>query len=226
MSPQSDIKIEASWQQALATEFTASYFIKLRDRVRNAYQETTIYPPPPQLFRAFNLCPLTQTKVVILGQDPYHGEGQANGLCFSVKAGIPLPPSLKNIFKELKSDIDMKMPENGDLSNWAKQGVLLLNATLTVRKSAAGSHQNKGWEKFTDAIISQLNQNREGLIFLLWGRKAQEKAKHIDREKHFVLKAAHPSPFSAYNGFMGCSHFSKTNELLKQEGKEPIKWQL
>ncbi|MGD0712043.1 MAG: uracil-DNA glycosylase, partial [Bacteroidales bacterium] len=178
----------------------------------------------PQIFSAFNHTPFNNVKVVIIGQDPYHGKGQANGLCFSVNDGINKPPSLVNIFKELHDDLGVKIPTSGNLEKWADQGVLLLNATLTVRASQAGSHQNKGWENFTDAVIRALSDERDGLIFILWGAFAQAKQKLIDVSKHHILKAAHPSPFSAYNGFFGCKHFSKTNELLKQMGKEEINW--
>jgi len=224
MSPQSDIKIEASWQQALATEFTASYFIKLRDRVRNAYQETTIYPPPPQLFRAFNLCPLTQTKVVILGQDPYHGPDQANGLAFSVKAGTPLPPSLRNIYQEIERDIGSVVDRSGELEHWAKQGVLLLNTCLTVNHKQPGSHRDWGWEQFTDAVVTTVNEHSTACVFLLWGAHAKAKESLITDSSHLVLTAPHPSPLSAHRGFFGCDHFGQTNDFLKRQGKTPITW--
>jgi len=224
MSPQSDIKIEASWQQALATEFTASYFIKLRDRVRNAYQETTIYPPPPQLFRAFNLCPLTQTKVVILGQDPYHGPDQANGLAFSVKAGTPLPPSLRNIYQEIERDIGSVVDRSGELEHWAKQGVLLLNTCLTVNHKQPGSHRDWGWEQFTDAVVTTVNEHSTACVFLLWGAHAKAKESLITDSSHLVLTAPHPSPLSAHRGFFGRDHFGQTNDFLKRQGKTPITW--
>ena len=185
-----------------------------------------VYPPGPSIFEAFNLTPFDKVKVVILGQDPYHGDGQAHGLSFSVPDGIKPPPSLVNIFKELHQDLSIPIPKSGNLTKWAKQGVLLLNATLTVRAKTPGSHQKKGWEQFTDAAIRSLSNEKEGLVFMLWGRFAQEKESLIDHQKHFILKAAHPSPFSAHNGFFKCRHFSKTNDILKKLGKEPIDWTL
>ena len=183
-----------------------------------------MYPPGNKIFAAFDLCPFDSVNVVIIGQDPYHGPGQANGLCFSVSDDIPPPPSLKNIFKEIQSDTDLEIPSSGNLEHWAKQGILMLNATLTVRANSAGSHQNKGWEEFTDSVIKLLSKEKEDLIFLLWGKFAQKKAAIIDKDKHYILTAAHPSPFSAHHGFFGCNHFSKTNRILKQQGKTEIQW--
>lgn len=222
----SDVRIEKSWKKELAAEFEKPYFQELTEFVRSEYQETTVYPNPKNMFRAFELCPFDNVRVVILGQDPYHGRGQANGLCFSVHQGIQHPPSLQNIFKEIRNDtgIPSQCEVDGDLSRWAQQGVLLLNATLTVRAGAAGSHQGQGWEQFTDAVVQTLNDKREGLVFLLWGKYAQEKGKVIDWTKHQVLQAAHPSPFSAQSGFFGCKHFSQTNEYLAGRGQKPIVW--
>ena len=222
-----DPQIEQGWKQQLHDEFASEYFLSLRAfLIQEKAMGKVVYPPGPRIFSAFDYTPFDQVRVVILGQDPYHGPGQANGLCFSVSDGIPKPPSLQNIFKELQSDLGLPVPENGNLEKWAKQGVLLLNATLTVRAGEAGSHQNRGWEHFTDAVIRRLSFQREGLIFVLWGRYAQAKEKLIDTTKHHVLKSAHPSPLSAYNGFFGCRHFSKINEILKMQGKPPINWQL
>ena len=219
-----DVKIEESWKVRLRTEFEKPYFKTLTDFVRNEYQQTTIFPPGKFIFNAFNLCPFHQVKVVIIGQDPYHGPGQAHGLCFSVNDGIPFPPSLVNIFKEIKSDLGKEIPTSGNLTRWAEQGVLLLNATLTVRAHQAGSHQRKGWEELTDAAIQALASQREHLVFILWGAYAQKKGAFIDRNKHLVLSSAHPSPLSAYNGFFGNKHFSKTNEYLIAHGESPIEW--
>ena len=219
-----NVQIEESWKQQLTPEFNKDYFIRLTDFVRAEYQAGTIYPPGRLLFNAFNLCPFHQTKVVIIGQDPYHGPGQAHGLCFSVNDGVPFPPSLQNIFKEIQSDLGIPVPTSGNLTRWANQGVLLLNATLTVRAHQAGSHQRKGWEEFTDAAIRSLAEQREHLVFILWGAYAQKKGAFIDRNKHLVLASAHPSPLSAYNGFFGNKHFSRANEYLKANGKEPIVW--
>ena len=221
-----DPQIEGSWKGLLYDDFQADSFQSLRTFLREEKGKFDVYPPGNMIFNAFNLCPVPKVKVVIIGQDPYHGPGQAHGLCFSVQEGIKPPPSLVNIFKEMKSDLGMEIPNSGDLTKWAEQGVLLLNATLTVRKSQAGSHQKKGWEEFTDAAISKLGRSREGLVFLLWGRFAQNKADLLDTSKHHILKAAHPSPFSAYKGFFGCKHFSKTNELLTSMNQNPIDWQL
>lgn len=218
------IKIHPSWQKILKSEFQKPYFQELTEFIEKESTKTTIYPEEKNIFRAFQLCPFDSVKVVILGQDPYHGPGQANGLCFSVNDGLPLPPSLKNIYKEINSDLQIQMPPKGNLDNWARQGVLLLNATLTVQANQAGSHQRKGWEKFTDAVIKTISEQKEHLVILLWGRYAQEKGKVIDRSKHLVLTAAHPSPLSAYNGFFGCKHFSKTNQYLESVGQKSIDW--
>lgn len=218
------VKIEDSWKEALAGEFAQAYFTDLTKFVKNEYSNKTVYPAPKNIFSAFSACPFNQVKVVILGQDPYHGEGQANGLCFAVPEGVDLPPSLKNIFKEIESDLGIKPIQNGDLTRWAKQGVLLLNATLTVRANSAGSHQNKGWEQFTDAVIKTLSKKREGIVFLLWGNYARRKGAQIDRIKHLVLESAHPSPLSAYAGFFGNKHFRKTNEYLKNKNQKTIDW--
>lgn len=219
-----NVKIESSWKQHLAEEWDKDYFVKLTDFVRQEYRTKTIFPPAAKIFAAFDACPFDQVKVVILGQDPYHDVGQANGLCFSVEPGIPMPPSLINIFKEIKSDIGTEMPENGDLSRWAEQGVLLLNATLTVEAHKAASHQGKGWEEFTDEVIMRLANDRENLVFMLWGSYAIKKGAFIDRNRHLVLTSPHPSPLSAYRGFFGNKHFSKANEYLTLHKKEPITW--
>jgi uracil-DNA glycosylase len=218
------IRIEPSWKQRLAGEFTQDYFLQLSQFVKSEYQQHQVYPKPQNIFRAFDHCPFNAVKVVILGQDPYHGPNQANGLCFSVSDGILHPPSLQNIFKELKADLDKPIPQSGNLDHWADQGVLLLNATLTVRAAQAGSHQKKGWEQFTDSVIKVLSDQKQDLVFLLWGKYAQDKGKVIDRTKHLVLEAAHPSPLSAHQGFFGCRHFSKTNLYLMLHGHDPIKW--
>lgn len=219
-----NVRIESSWKVALASEFDKPYFHELTTFVKNEYKNATVYPPPKEIFSAFDHCPVDQVKVVIIGQDPYHNPGQANGLCFSVHDGVPMPPSLQNIFKEIHSDVGVPIPTSGNLEHWATQGVLLLNATLTVRANQAGSHQNHGWEIFTDAVIQYLSENKTGLVFLLWGNYAKQKGSIIDTGKHHVLTAAHPSPFSAHSGFFGCKHFSKTNALLEQAGKTPISW--
>ena len=216
--------METSWKERLDGEFSKEYFAELTDFVRSAYVKGSVYPPPAKIFRAFDLCPFDEVKVVILGQDPYHGPGQANGLCFAVGEEVKLPPSLVNIYKEIEADLGIAMPRKGSLENWARQGVLLLNATLTVAARQAGSHQNKGWEEFTDAAIAKLAEEREGLVFMLWGRYAQNKGAVIDEKKHLVLKAPHPSPFSAHSGFFGCKHFSKANQYLAAMGQEPVKW--
>lgn len=218
------IKIHDSWKQKLAEEFEKPYFKELTNFVRNEYAKKQIYPQPADIFRAFEFCPFDKVKVVILGQDPYHGTRQANGLCFSVHSGVQNPPSLQNIFKELREDIACEMRSNGNLEDWAKQGVLLLNATLTVEAAKAGSHQKKGWELFTDAVVRSVSEQKEHCVFILWGRYAQEKGKIIDESKHLVLRSAHPSPFSAYSGFFGSKPFSKTNEYLKSNKIEPVKW--
>ncbi|MBQ9640290.1 MAG: uracil-DNA glycosylase [Bacteroidaceae bacterium] len=219
-----DVKIEPSWKQALQSEFDKPYFAQLTDFVRSEYRQYTVYPPGSLIFNAFNACPLPNVKVVLIGQDPYHEPGQAHGLCFSVNDGVPFPPSLLNIFKELNTDLGVPIPTSGNLLRWAHQGVLLLNATLTVREHQAGSHQNRGWERFTDAVISLLSQQCEGLVFILWGSYAQSKAPLIDGSRHLILRSAHPSPLSAYRGFFGNHHFTLTNDYLKKHGKEPIKW--
>ena len=219
-----NVQIEESWKQKLAPEFDKDYFIRLTDFVRQAYHQGTVYPPGRLIFNAFNLCPFNQTKVVIIGQDPYHGPGQAHGLCFSVNDGVPYPPSLQNIFKEINSDLGLPIPTSGNLTRWAEQGVLLLNATLTVNAHQAGSHQRQGWEEFTDAAIRALAEERENLVFILWGSYAQKKGAFIDRNKHLVLTSPHPSPLSAYHGFFGNKHFSKTIEYLIAHGKTPIQW--
>lgn len=219
-----EVKIESSWKKALAGEFEKQYFAELREFVRKEYLGATVYPPAKHIFRAFELCPLGKVRVVILGQDPYHGKGQAHGLSFSVPENVSVPPSLQNIYKEIKSDLGIPVRGEGNLARWAGQGVLLLNATLTVRAGSPGSHQHKGWEQFTDAVIEKLSRDKERLVFLLWGKYAQEKGRIIDRAKHCVLVAAHPSPYSAASGFFGCKHFSKTNEYLKSIGEKPIEW--
>jgi uracil-DNA glycosylase len=219
-----NVRIEESWKQRLAEEFEKEYFVKLTEFVRAEYASKTIYPPAKLIFNAFDHCPFDDVKVVIIGQDPYHGPGQAHGLCFSVAEGVPNPPSLQNIFKEILSDIGKPLPPNGDLTRWANQGVLLLNATLTVQAHQAGSHQRKGWETFTDAVIRHLAEEREHLVFILWGAYAQKKGAFIDRDKHLVLASAHPSPLSAYNGFFGNRHFSRANEYLKAHGIAEIEW--
>ena len=218
------VRIEESWKKHLSAEFEQPYFKELSDFVRDEYKKTRVYPPPAQIFRAFDECPFEKVKVIILGQDPYHGAGQANGLCFAVRQGVTAPPSLQNIFKEIESDLGHSVSHDPDLARWAKQGVLLLNATLTVRAGSAGSHQGRGWEQFTDAAVRALNEKREHLVFLLWGNYAKAKGAHIDRSKHLVLESAHPSPFSAYNGFFGCKHFSKANDYLTLHGETPIEW--
>ena len=219
-----DVKIEESWKELLKDEFEKPYFSELITFVKNEYAHNRIFPPGKLIFNAFNHCTVNNTKVVILGQDPYHGPGQAHGLCFSVNDGVPFPPSLVNIFKEIKADIGTDAPATGNLTRWAEQGVLLLNATLTVRAHQAGSHQNRGWETFTDAAIRALAEEKENLVFILWGSYAQKKGAFIDRNKHLVLTSAHPSPLSAYNGFFGNKHFSRTNDYLKAHGETEIAW--
>lgn len=218
-----EVKIQASWKKHLEGEFEQQYFRELTKFVKEEYKTGVVYPAPKNIFRAFDLCPFDQVKVVILGQDPYHGAGQATGLAFAVDAGVANPPSLQNIVKEMRSDLGV---EGGTISfdTLAAQGVLLLNATLTVRASAAGSHQGQGWEQFTDAVIKALSEGREGLVFMLWGNYARAKGAHIDRTKHLVLESAHPSPLSAYNGFFGCKHFSKANKYLAAHGSAPLVW--
>lgn len=218
--------IEESWKKVLTGEFQKPYFPALKSFLLEEKKKYTIYPPGPRIFAAFNHTPFQKVKVVILGQDPYHGPGQAHGLCFSVPVGVQQPPSLKNIFNELKSDLNIPIPKHGNLEKWADQGVLLLNATLTVRANQAGSHQKKGWETFTDRVINILSTEREHLVFLLWGNYAIQKSALIDTNKHLILKTVHPSPFSALRGFFGCRHFSKTNDYLQQNNIEPINWNL
>ena len=221
-----DPDIHESWKKYLLEEFNTPVFQSLKSYLQEEKRKFRIYPPGSQIFSAFNKTPFEKVKVVILGQDPYHGRGQAHGLCFSVPHGITPPPSLLNIFKEIRDDLGIRLPEHGNLESWAGQGVFLLNATLTVREGQAGSHQNKGWEVFTDAVIRILSDNSEGLVFLLWGRFAQAKETLIDQDRHLVLKAAHPSPFSADSGFYGCKHFSRTNQYLESKGKAAIDWAL
>lgn len=219
-----DVKIESGWKTQLQTEFDKPYFAQLTQFVRAEYATTTCYPPGNLIFNAFNLCPFDKVRVVIIGQDPYHEPGQAHGLCFSVNDGVAFPPSLQNIFKEIQDDLGAPVPESGNLTRWAEQGVLLLNATLTVRAHQAGSHQRRGWEEFTDAVIRQLNQNRDHLVFILWGSYAQKKGAIIDRSRHLVLTSAHPSPLSVYRGFYGNHHFSRANAYLQENGQPPIQW--
>lgn len=219
-----DVRIEESWKQRLQTEFDQSYFEQLTRFVHQEYATHTVYPPGKQIFAAFDSCPFEQVKVVILGQDPYHEPRQAHGLCFSVNDGIPFPPSLQNIFKEIESDLGIPVPARGDLTRWAQQGVLLLNATLTVRAHQAASHQGKGWETFTDAVIHKLAEEREHLVFILWGSYAQRKGEFIDSRRHLVLKSPHPSPLSAHRGFFGNHHFSQANRYLASHGITPIQW--
>lgn len=226
VDPSINPRIEIGWKKALLSEFSDPYFASLKAFLILEKQKYTVYPPGGLLFNAFNQTPFDKVKVVILGQDPYHGPGQAHGLCFSVPEGIEIPPSLRNIFKELSADLRLAIPAQGNLSKWAGQGVLLLNATLTVRAHQAGSHQGKGWERFTDQAISRLSSEKEHLVFLLWGKYAQAKESLIDTEKHLVLKAAHPSPLSAHNGFFGCKHFSRANQFLQEQGIPPIDWEL
>lgn len=219
-----DVKIESSWKKVLQPEFDKDYFVKLTDFVRNEYKTRLTFPPASLIFNAFDQCPFDQVKVVIIGQDPYHGDGQAHGLCFSVNDGIDFPPSLINIFKEIERDLGKPMPRSGNLIRWAQQGVLLLNATLTVQAHMAGSHQNRGWETFTDAAIHKLASEKEHLVFMLWGSYAQRKGEFIDSRKHLVLKSVHPSPLSAYRGFIGNNHFSLANKYLKENGMTEIDW--
>ena len=221
---QMDVKIEQSWKDALSAEFDKDYFIKLTDFVRAEYKSgKQIYPEPKNIFNAFNLCPLNEVRVVIIGQDPYHEPGQAHGLCFSVLPPTPIPPSLQNIYKEIESDLGRPSSTHGDLTHWAQQGVLLLNATLTVRAHAAASHAGMGWEQFTDAVIRECSR-RDNIVYMLWGSFAQRKAQIVDSTKNLVLKSVHPSPLSAYHGFFGNHHFSRANEYLAAHGKEPIDW--
>lgn len=219
-----NVRIEESWKRVLQPEFDKPYFELLTQFVRNQYQTRQCFPPAGLIFNAFDSCPFDRVKVVILGQDPYHDVGQAHGLCFSVNEGIKIPPSLENIYKELNRDLGLPIPTSGNLQHWANQGVLLLNATLTVEAHKAGSHQNKGWEELTDAAIMALAQQRQHIVFMLWGSYAQRKGQYIDRRRHLVLTAPHPSPLSAYRGFLGCGHFSEANRYLQQHGLEPIHW--
>jgi uracil-DNA glycosylase len=223
MQPQ----LEPSWLKVLQGEFESEYFASLKQfLVDEINAKKIIYPPPAQIFHAFEACSFNDVKVVILGQDPYHGKDQAHGLCFSVNKGVKIPPSLQNIYKELHADVGTQIPNHGFLDAWAQQGVLLLNAVLTVRASSAASHAGKGWEQFTTVVIEQISEQKENIVFLLWGRYAQQKGAIIDRNKHLVLEAAHPSPFSAHNGFFGCKHFSKANAYLVEHEKQPIDWQI
>ena len=219
-----NVRIDESWRQVLQPEFDKPYFELLTDFVRHAYATRQCFPPAKHIFRAFDLCPFNKVRVVIIGQDPYHDVNQAHGLCFSVQEGVPAPPSLVNIYKELNRDLGKSIPTSGDLTHWAEQGVLLLNATLTVEAHKAGSHQGKGWEELTDAAIQALNNQRSNIVFMLWGSYAQRKGQFIDRRKHLVLTAVHPSPLSAYRGFIGCGHFSQANNYLQQHGLSPIAW--
>ena len=219
-----NVRIEESWKRRLQDEFDKDYFVKLTDFVRSEYATTTVYPPGSQMFSAFDACPFDKVKVVILGQDPYHEPRQANGLCFSVNDGIMFPPSLQNIFKEIESDLGIPIPKSGDLSRWASQGVLLLNATLTVRAHQAGSHQNRGWEQFTDAVVQAIARQKQGIVYMLWGSYAQRKASMVDPQRNCILKTVHPSPLSAYRGFFGCRHFSQANQYLQSIGRTPIRW--
>jgi len=219
-----DVKIEPGWKSRLSQEFEKEYFVRLTGFIKDEYRNSRIYPPGSFIFNAFDVCPFGKVKAVIIGQDPYHGPGQAHGLCFSVKDGVVFPPSLINIFKEIESDIGIPRPVSGDLTRWAVQGVLLLNATLTVRAHQAGSHQKKGWEEFTDYVIRVLNSEKENVVFFLWGAYAQKKGESIDRSRHLVLESVHPSPLSASRGFFGNRHFSRCNEYLVSKGIEPIDW--
>jgi uracil-DNA glycosylase len=219
-----DVSIESSWKSVLKDEFEKEYFAKLTAFVRDEYNKTIVYPPAGLIFNAFNLCPFSDIKTVIIGQDPYHGPGQAHGLCFSVREDIDFPPSLINIFKEIEIDLGFARPSSGNLDRWARQGILMLNATLTVRAHFAGSHQKKGWEQFTDAVISKINKEKNNIVFMLWGAYAQKKGEAIDRSRHLVLESVHPSPLSASRGFFGNSHFSKCNKYLADNGIHPIDW--
>ncbi len=219
-----DFAINSDWKDVLDAEFLKPYFENLKKFVRDEYREATVYPKGENIFKAFNATPFSRVRVVILGQDPYHGPGQANGLCFSVNPGVKAPPSLVNIFKEIKADTGSLSANDGDLISWANQGVFLLNATLTVREKEAGSHGNRGWETFTDAVIKSLNKKKKGVVYLLWGSHAQKKGALINGDKNLILKSVHPSPLSAYRGFLGCKHFSKTNEYLMAKGEMPINW--
>ncbi len=219
-----DVKIEESWKKALADEFNKPYFEQLTAFVKSEYATTTVYPEGKNIFNAFNLCPLPNVKVVIIGQDPYHEPRQAHGLCFSVQDGVEFPPSLQNIFKEIESDLGTPVPQSGNLERWARQGVFLLNSILTVRAHQAASHANKGWETFTDEVIKQISDKTENVVFMLWGNYAKVKGKVIDTNKHLILNTVHPSPLSVYRGFFGCKHFSRANQYLTEHGKTPINW--
>ncbi len=219
-----DVRIEKSWKGVLSEEFDKPYFQSLIEFVKNEYRTHKVFPPGSLIFNAFDRCSFDDVKVVIVGQDPYHGDHQANGLCFSVNDGIRFPPSLQNIFKELENDLGIEQPKSGNLERWADQGVLLLNATLTVKAHTAGSHQNKGWEEFTDAVLKKVSDKKDGIVFILWGAYAQRKGEFLDRSKHLVLKAAHPSPFSAHSGFFGCKHFSQANDYLSSRTLKTIDW--
>jgi uracil-DNA glycosylase len=219
-----DVKIDASWKRVLQDEFEKPYFAQLTSSVRDEYKTKKIFPPGNMIFSAFDHCPFDKVKVVIIGQDPYHNDGQAHGLCFSVNTGVDFPPSLINIFKEIERDLGKPMPTSGNLERWADQGVLLLNATLTVQAHSAGSHQGRGWETFTDAVIRKVAQEKEHVVFMLWGNYAQQKGAVVDGQKHLVLKSVHPSPLSAYRGFIGCGHFSTANNYLISNGLNPINW--
>jgi uracil-DNA glycosylase len=219
-----EVKIEPGWKSRLEQEFEKDYFIRLVDFVKQEYAKGAVYPPGGLIFNAFNLCPFEKVKAVIIGQDPYHGPGQAHGLCFSVRDGVDFPPSLINIFKEIESDLGFPRPSSGNLERWSAQGVLLLNAILTVKEHLAGSHHNKGWEVFTDAVISLLNREKNNVVFFLWGAYAQKKGESIDESRHMVLRSVHPSPLSASKGFFGNRHFGKCNEYLVRKGQTPINW--
>ena len=219
-----DVKIDASWKKVLQDEFEKPYFAQLTNFVRDEYKTKKIFPPGNMIFSAFDHCPFDKVKVVIIGQDPYHNDGQAHGLCFSVNTGVDFPPSLINIFKEIERDLGKPIPTTGNLVRWADQGVLLLNATLTVQAHSAGSHQGRGWETFTDAVIRKVAEEKEHVVFMLWGNYAQQKGAVVDGQKHLVLKSVHPSPLSAYRGFIGCGHFSAANEYLTSKGLSPINW--
>jgi len=220
------VNINEEWYEILKDQFNADYFKQLKSFLLNEKKQHTVFPPGNEIFSAFDITPFSRVKVVILGQDPYHGPGQANGLCFSVKDGVPHPPSLRNIFKEIEQDLGIPYPKTGNLEPWARQGVFMINATLTVRARQAGSHQKKGWESFTDTVIQRLSEQKEGLVFLLWGNYAIAKSKFIDSEKHHILTSVHPSPLSAFRGFFGCKHFSLTNQILKNQGRDEIDWRL
>ena len=219
-----EVRIAEDWKSVLKEEFTKPYFDELVEFVKAEYASTTVFPAGRNIFRAFDKCPLDRLKVVIIGQDPYHGEGQANGLCFSVSEGVPFPPSLQNILKEVHDDTGAEMPSSGELDRWAEQGVLLLNAVLTVRAHEAASHAGKGWERFTDAVVRAIAERKEGVVYMLWGNYAQKKGAIADPERNLILRAVHPSPLSAYRGFFGCRHFSMANDYLVKQGKEPINW--